>query len=94
MVDLAGERACSSLGHMAGKGRPRKDPTAGKPSVHLGMRIDKERAAKLDDLVEDANRRAREHGIAATVTKSSLVLMWIGERIEAEHPKLEPRKKR
>lgn len=66
-------------------GRPRKDPTSvGPANYHLGLRLSDERAAKLKVLVERANERAREAGVPAHVTPSSLVSLWIAERIELE----------
>ena len=57
-------------------------------SFHLGLRLNDLRRDQLLRLVEEANDRARAAGIPANVSASSLVSLWIVERIEAETAKL------
>lgn len=94
IADLAHKTARSSLVGMAGRGRPRRDPSAGPPSFHLGLRFDTKRGDLMLKLVELANERAVEHGIPATVTPSSLAYLWISERLEVEAAKLDGKKRR
>jgi hypothetical protein len=73
------------------RGRPPKnDPGGGTThaSFHLGLRLNGLRRDQLLRLVEAANERAKAAGVPATVTASSLVTMWIVERIEAETARL------
>jgi hypothetical protein len=76
------------------RGRPPKDASnpTGRGSYHLGLRLSDERRDALLKLVDAANERARGAGIPATVTASSLVQLWIGERIDAETAKLAKRR--
>jgi len=74
-------------------GRPPRDPNAGPPSFHLGLRFDQKRGEQMLRLVEAANARAREHGIPANVTPSSLAYLWISERIAEEIQKLDRRRR-
>ena len=76
------------------RGRPPKDqanPTA-RGSYHLGLRLADARRDQLLRLVEAANERAKGAGIPATVTASSLVVMWIQERLDVETAKLARKK--
>lgn len=73
-------------------GRPRKnDPGGGAPDTklgfHLGLRLAGERGEQIKKLVALANERARAAGIPANVSASSLVTMWITERIGQEMTK-------
>jgi hypothetical protein len=72
------------------KGRPPADPDAvGSAVYHLGMRFDARKRDALLMLVDAAIERAREAGVPDAVTPSSLVALWIRERIElevAKHP--------
>lgn len=75
---------------MAGKSR---DKGAGgavtsPEGMHLGLRLGPRRAVQLRALVERANNLARSVGLPATVTPSSLAMMWITERLDAEESQL------
>jgi hypothetical protein len=76
------------------RGRPPKDqanPTT-RGSYHLGLRLSDPRRDQLLRLVEAANERAKGAGIPATVTASSLVVLWIQERLDVETAKLGKRR--
>ena len=77
------------------RGRPPKDPTAptGARSFHLGLRLSDQARDKLLRLVELANERSRAAGIPPAVTPSSLVGLWIGQRIDEEWSKVARSKK-
>jgi hypothetical protein len=68
-------------------GRPPREP-GGPATFHLGLRLNDHRRDQLLRLVEMANDRAREASVPANVTPSSLVAMWIFERLDEETAKL------
>jgi hypothetical protein len=73
------------------RGRPPRDQTGGptgKASFHLGLRLNDHRREQLLALVDAANERAKAAAVPAHVTPSSLVAMWIGERLDLETAKL------
>jgi hypothetical protein len=73
------------------RGRPPSDKTSGetgRATFHLGLRLNDHRRDQLLALVEDRNRRAVAAGIPPAVSASSLVALWIGERLDLETSKL------
>jgi hypothetical protein len=80
-----------SVEHPKRRGRPPSDPTsgaAGRGAFHLGLRLNEHRRDQLVHLVELANGRAKAAGIPANVSPSSLVTLWIQERLDLETAKL------
>jgi hypothetical protein len=72
------------------RGRPpaNADNPTSRSAHHLGLRLADDRWEKLLAIVEAANERVRGVGAPATVTASSLVTLWICERIDEEAAKL------
>jgi len=56
------------------------------------LRIDDERWSQLERLVVAANARSVAAGVPPAVTASSLVGLWIRERVDLEAAKLARRK--
>jgi hypothetical protein len=57
------------------------------------MRFDARRRDLLLALVDAANERAKDAGVPGNVTPSSLVAMWIRERIDEEAKRVLKRSK-
>ena len=54
---------------------------------HLGLRFNEHRKEQILRAVDAANERARGAGVPANITPSSLVTLWICERLDEEAPK-------
>jgi hypothetical protein len=48
----------------------------------VNVRLSREYQDLLDQLVEEANAIAREAGLPATITSSTLIKMWVQQRLD------------
>lgn len=72
-------------------GRPRKEGDE-RSTFHLGFKFTEAMHVQLQELLEEANARAKSAGLPANQTIYSLVRYWILERLSAEHKRLKANK--
>jgi hypothetical protein len=63
----------------------RKHPDKpGGEEMHVGLRFPPELAAQVRAVVDDANAFLRARGLPETITSTSVVKTWVGERLAEE----------